>query len=528
MKQKINRKNQHLFLSKTQIAVIIVLIFLVFSLINLNKYGETTDEHFSVYRGLIAFAYLEEFFFEHDSGIFHLTRNSGGVLEHPTFYPMLLVTSSTIFQERFGLNYIESYHLLNLLVFTLGLIFLFKLVSEMFSKKIGVYALIFMTLFPRFIAHAHFNSKDVPLMSFLIISMYFAYHAVKYKSLKSTFFAGLLFAISVSTKLDALNLILVFLFSWILFVLLTKQYKDKKVLKKHFLMLLVFAASFLIFVYAFWVLLWKNPFWIFKSIGFFLGDFINVAVLFFGKIHGSNHMVWYYYPVYIFLVTPILTFLFFLTGIFTSFKKKFLKAKLFEIILLSGWLFIPLLVRVIFNVNSYNGIRHIFFIIPSLIIFSALGFNFFLYFIKNKFFKYSKKIFYVVFALLVFWLVLESLMIHPHQGSYFNEPTRLLTPGDLGENFHLDYWGQSYIFGVEWLNNNVDEMSRVCLLTFSNLFKNYDLSPKIVRSCNNPDYLMLLTAYEGNYDYVNLSEYDLEYAVSVYDSDLSRIYKRKR
>jgi len=72
-------------------------------------------------------------------------------------------------------------------LFFIGFYFLFLLVKKMFNEGIAFYSLIFLLFLPRFMAHAHYNSKDIPIAAFSIISFYFLYLGFKQKKTFSSF-----------------------------------------------------------------------------------------------------------------------------------------------------------------------------------------------------------------------------------------------------------------------------------------------------------------------------------------------------
>ena len=84
---------------------------------------------------------------------------------------------------------------------------------------------------------------------------------------------------------------------------------------------------------------------------------------------------------------------------------------------------------ILFNVNLYDELRQILFLIP-LIFIVALSFIYF----------FSKKISVSVISIFIFFFLIENIKIYPYQYVWFNTPSRVL---NLSKNFELDYWGLS-------------------------------------------------------------------------------------
>ena len=81
------------------------------------------------------------------------------------------------------------------------------------------------------------------------------------------------------------------------------------------------------------------------------------------------------------------------------------------------------------NVNLYDEIRHVMFLIP---LFFILG--------LTSLINFSKRFFYVLGFLSVSLFLIENIKIYPYQYVWFNTPSRYL---DLTKKFELEYMGIS-------------------------------------------------------------------------------------
>ncbi|MDP6037963.1 MAG: tetratricopeptide repeat protein [Candidatus Latescibacteria bacterium] len=105
----------------------------------------------------------------------------------------------------------------------------------------------------------------------------------------------------------------------------------------------------------------------------------------------------------------------------------------------------------------YNGIRHVLFTLPLLVILSALGFSFLLAMLNGQMRLIGQGILIVLLSF-TFW---HMIGLHPHQYTFFNQ----LFAGGIkkaSQNYETDYWDNSYKEAVDWLHSesHLDEKKR--------------------------------------------------------------------
>ncbi len=100
----------------------------------------------------------------------------------------------------------------------------------------------------------------------------------------------------------------------------------------------------------------------------------------------------------------------------------------------------------------------------------------------------------------------------------------------LDQYFEFDYWMLSLREGVEWLNENAEPESRVCLPVFHKLIQFYPFRRDMILDCNeNFDYAIHVTRtalYPNNLP----SEYfdaTPVFSIQRYGSNLLQIKKRR-
>lgn len=514
------KENKYLIL-----ALSLVVIFLAVNIITLDHYGETIDEVYSVMRGEGTSRYIFRFL---KTGNLDFEIWNKQIQSHPPFFATVNYWFSILGEKNFGLDYLDSHHLLIVIIYSMGLIFVFLLAKSMFGEKIGFYSLIFMMFYPRLIAHSHYSQKDVPTMVFLLMGLFFLYLAFKKKSKYLSVLAGIFAGMSITSKLSGIFIVPIFflscIFYWIFQLIFFKKKKGKKriTFKEDLKILIIFLVFVVISVFLFWPYLWGDPLFIVKSLKHFSGEFAFTKTLYFGEIYSARNVPWHYIPFSLFIMTPVIVLILFLLGLYTLIKNKIKERKAFEFFLLFFWITIPLIIFLSVLKLRYDMDRHLFIIVPSLVIIAGVGLDYFFSKIKVYFPRYGKKIIFVIFFIIIAFFSKEIITIHPFEGSYVNEVVRLLIPKHLEREFFLAHRGSVYRQGVEWINKNAEPNSQICFAgghVVWHLPKRKDL---ISKCDDNNDYYLMVPYYSPSYDY------PIVHKILIYDNSvLLYIYKVK-
>ena len=221
------------------------------------------------------------------------------------------------------------------------------------------------------------------------------------------------------------------------------------------------------FTILFWPYLWSNPLVNFYKAFATFNNFPHEGYNFYlGNYHLSSNPPWHYSLTWIFITTPLLYVSLFLLGFilytskFFNNLKKFIKNEDFNQILkdesngedlIYYLLFVlPLFLVIILNSTLYTGWRHLYFVYPSLLIFSINGYIA----IKSKLFKNKSLLINLIIFILLTQITFTMYKFHPYQNAYFN----LLAGKKPQNNFEVDYWGLSNKQAFEYIlkNNNME------------------------------------------------------------------------
>ena len=509
--------------------LIILGFYSIFSFFVMRDFGATWDETPRHISGQVTADYIE-------GKINNFNSLEGDSIYYGPFFETLNHYFGNALEKPFHMGEMDAFHVLIILISILGILFFFKLVSEMFSGKTALLSSTLLMTYPVFFAHSHYNSKDIPLFSLFIVTLYFLYTGFKHEKIWTIIIGGIFCGLLLDTRIDGFLLLPVFFGAYILFIVfgLKKSWEEWiSHVKKDILFTFVFVAVASVTVYIAWPALWHNPLLFFRALNYFLHHSWGENVLYFGKLYPERHIPWHYAPFFLVATTPLAVLILAIIGLAIATKRILRGEKFFEITLVFLWLFLRLGLAILPESVKYDGIRQFLIIVPAFIIFAAIGFDFILekipnYFLKIKKWKIQAGIIFVIF----FWIIFEFFKIFPFGGSYFNETVRFIFPKNLDKKFDFEYWGPSYRQGISWLNENAELNSMFCVPIAEHLIKFYSVRPDLKFDCGeNTNYLMFFTRWafitddlENNYHY---KEKDPIFRISRYDSDLLLIYGAK-
>lgn len=261
---------------------------------------------------------------------------------------------------------------------------------------------------------------------------------------KSSFFIipGIIFGMTISIRV-------VGLFVGVLF----SVYFLWKLRWKAMIPLLFYWGVALLVTYTTWPYLWGSFFARFFESIKIVGSFTN-ETLFQGKPYLSGDTPIQYLP---FLIAVQLTepaIILFVVGLLLLVKMvKRNEVDFAEILILAGWLGLPILSEILFRIPIYDNFRQFLFILPPLFIFAGFGISF----LWEKLDRYRLGILGLVVIMLPGFIGLFQL--HPYEYVYYN--TFVGGASMVYGEYELDYWCTSLRETMEFLNENAEPNSDV-------------------------------------------------------------------
>lgn len=362
------------------------------------------------------------------------------------------------------LNAIEAHQIPNFILMAFTIAALFSFMSKNFgapSAVIACFALIFQ---PRLWADSHTNSKDFPYACIMALTLFSARIGILKRNAKWLAAAAVSLGLAGAAKPNA-ALIPVVAAAWYLFARSDKRISDKWKMSppgKFYAALLCASPLIAMLSYfAAWPPLWAAPF---DSIKQFLAHYLAWAA------RGDPGFQWGTLGIFI-LAQPPAALIFGSIGFFITIdnirKNNRREAGAFLLI----WFALPVIRVLLPYAHNYDGVRHFIEYSIPLAGIAAIGainsFQFLSAKIAEKL-RRRQKVSAAFAAAIVavpflFWMH-SMIAIHPYENVYFN----FLMGGAKGvEEFcggcgvATDYWGSSYLQGIEWLNKNAAQNSVV-------------------------------------------------------------------
>ena len=512
----------------------ILIFFILFSIgtTTIKDYGYAWDDELMRLTGFVNLKYISKFFnpeiekkYKRSEKIPDLEnwrdKTYGSFFE--VFLAVVEVGTGKITNEKISDNFKNIYYqrclIIFLFIFITYLIF-FKIAKNEFGNTNAIIALLLIFSYPRFFAEMHYNSKDLVLAGFAIISIYFALKSFNEKYILNHVVFSLVAAIGSTIRLSFISILI----TYIIILLLDNKKNLSNKIKIITLSLIIFLFSF----YLFHPLLWENPIVGIKEIfNHMINHTWNGNVLYLGKTYHNTATPWHYQIIWILVTFPIiytisLAISFFYFIVLFSKKKivKFVNENKFYC--LNASVVIGTIIGTIFfQKNDYNGWRHIYFIFPSIILILCSNFFFF-----KKLYLKIFKIFLVISIINNFiWIYIN----HPHQYTYFNFLIK-----NAKNKFDLDWWGLSNKESIEFLLKKYSHKDKIKVWAASGtsleatrkklLSKKDQEKFQVVSQEKDADFV--ITNYINNsFDYGN--KYKKVYEIISGKNVINSVYKKK-
>ena len=418
------------------LVIALFLIVLSFRLWGLNATGGTWDETVYFYAG--RHYVWHGLHFNFDPKIW--AENA----EVPPVAKYIYGAANLLFAK--GKDYTPS-RILSAIMAALTCIIVYLAGKEFFEKRVAILAALILAFLPPFVAHGKIAGIESPLALFFTLTVYLFLRGIKTGSQFKYLLSGIVCGVTLATKFTSfLLLILVFLI-----FLLPK--KIELLRKKEItlpLAVLFFPLIALLTLVALWPWLWRNPFWLlmnsamtYRGYGeaareYFLGQIIRLPV--------------YYYLAYFSATTPALILI-----LLVAFVHKTIKNRTFYLFALALWLLVPFLWS--FGGLRVDGIRYIYPIYPPLSLISAIGFFHIADALPLR--RYKRVAGGLFSAMVVGYLVVTCLIIHPYYLDYYNEIVG--GPKNVYRHhwFEIGWWGEGIKEAVEYVNKNASPGSYV-------------------------------------------------------------------
>ena len=347
-------------------------------------------------------------------------------------------------------------------------VFIFFFISGLILKKImklitnnesySQLSTIFYLVYPYLFGHSLFNVKDIPFLSVWIICTYLFIKIIKKLfinkkiSKKNLFFLSLFTAYLLSIRISGL-LILIQYTIFILVLINFKKISLFALIKEHFNQILIFFFLTVLILILLHPSYLNNPLLIFDSVIAMSQHIQTVCTITLGECMPAQNLPSTYLPIWFFFKLPIVI----LFGLILFFivEEKFKKESLSYLILISLIITVStiIILLILLNINLYDEIRQVMFLLPALFIISL--------FILQT---YSKKLFNLLIILNIIFFVFQNIKLYPYNYIWINNFSHISKVQSI---FELDYWGASSRNIAEFFNEKKINKSN-CIISNSN------------------------------------------------------------
>ena len=417
-----------------------VLIFATF-----QNYGVSWDEMLQNTYGIKLLQY-------YTSGFDDLSAfNYSNLYLYGGFFDLIAAMLNRV--SPFGMY--ETRHLLGGLVFLAGLIGAWRLVHLLAGKRAALIALICLATTPLLYGHAFINPKDSPLAWLLVWVIYFGCRILdtpERVSRGAIVGFGVSLGLALGTRVIAVAfptyVAAVLCFSmWVQNLEARRAHAVGSQAWTYARPLVVAAPAALLLMAVFWPWSVQSPLNLLHAAQVFSNFSWHPLVLWSGQLLQSTDLPSTYLGVLLFFQLPeyvlvggVLTVAAGAIALYRSRLHVFSTGKGRSFLFLTLAALVPVIAFMVMRPVAYNGLRHFLFVVPPLVILSAIGIDRAMSYLTARGVVWAA----AGWTLLCFgwgWQIVSMVGVHPYQYVSYNA----LIGGIRGaENrFELDYWGTS-------------------------------------------------------------------------------------
>jgi hypothetical protein len=428
------------------LTALVITLFLIIGLSTLDDYGMGWDEITRWQSGDAKLAYYVNLFSE--------DPNSAQSRLLGDRYPGLFDLPLSAYHAAFGGNRMIQGHVLSICFGVLGLISTAWLANTLFGARTAFLSTVFLAVFPRFYGHAMINPKDIPFLAAYTLGLAGLFWVAKrilqsgIPQIRYFVACGLFIGLAGSSRIPGLVLFAIAGVVWLACLLWSHWLTtNSKIRMRHLLRL--GTGLFLTGCMAFIVVLIFFPrvqSQLFSSIPSVAGTLHtsanNMPLLFNGEIMDAKDAPFAYAIQFFLFATPLWMLGLLAVGLFSLFRScKHLRSQnnsaAFIRLLFLGAAAFPWCYITLMQPAIHDGLRHVLFAVPPLMIIMAQGVDFIGDQLKSRQPMLGTAA-TVVLAVLVLMQVRHLIQMHPYQYVSYN-----LLAGDretIPNRFDAEYW----------------------------------------------------------------------------------------
>lgn len=365
-------------------------------------------------------------------------------LANMRIYGGLVEFLSSTAQHLIPANVYVVRHVVNAIFGWTGVVFAFLMALRLFGTRAAWLAAVLLVAMPRYIAESMNNTKDLPFAVLMLLGLYYIL-TIKPEYPYVSWGHAIKLAVVIALALDVRSMGLV-LFGYaalglLVAVLASGERSAPRLLATAGRFALI-TVSGLLGGALFWPWAQESP--LVRPIqAFFLASSFNWGnpSLFAGQDLAATELPWYYLPTWLAMTLPPVV----IAGACASIVRLWsMKTSRVQLAAIWAFVLVPATYAVVRGLSFYDGIRHLYFIVPPFAVLAAAGWDLALSVRRVQ-------VAWVAAAVLALGIA-EPLAFqvrnHPNQTVYF---TPLMGgPRAAFGRYEMDYWGNCVLEAVRW------------------------------------------------------------------------------
>lgn len=335
-------------------------------------------------------------------------------------------------------------HAVNATFGWVGVLYCGRLAARLFGTWAGVLAMVLLVSSPRYFADSMNNPKDLPFAAMTVVILYYLSTISPtwpYFSRATAIKIAVALGLALNIRAGAL-LYVGYLGLLVIAFAIAERNWDRRRLAITAAVLAAIVVGVLLLGTVFWP--WAQGAPLTRPIVALLGlaDFPWAGgVLFNGRVYAAPDLPWYYPLLWLAISTPPVVLAGAALSIFASRDRRWS----LQTQVLWALAVFPVLLIIIRDSTLYDGVRHILFVYPILVVLAASGWIAMLSRANRPWLRRGVA---AVLALGLGNVLAFDLRAHPNEAVYFNE----LVGGPRGAfaKYDMDYWGNCVLEAVAW------------------------------------------------------------------------------
>lgn len=335
-------------------------------------------------------------------------------------------------------------HFVNAAFGWVGIVFAALMAGRLFGARAGWLAALLLVSMPRYIGESMNNPKDLPFAVLMLVGYYYIVTIKpRYPYLSWPHTLKLAAAIALTLNVRAMGVMLLG-YAGLAVMLAVVAARDwtPALLARTAGRVAVMTLLALLGGSVFWPWAQEQPLTrpfeaFFLTTGFNWGN----PSLFMGQGVGGTEVPWYYLPTWVGLIVPAVV----LAGLLFSIVRVIVeRGSRVQLVAVWAFVLLPATAAIVRQLSLYDGLRHMFFIIPPMAVIAAAGWDFVLASAHGR----ARVAATLALAVLVAEPLVFQIRNHPNQNVYFT-PVIGGPRGAFGR-FDMDYWGNCVLEATRW------------------------------------------------------------------------------